>query len=459
MHGRDCSRKPAREAIEIMIRNRKIRGLMGLLAGFVAVLGGAVAHAEQEVPAVPDHVAALIERVMPQVVEWRRDIHQHPELANREFRTARVIQEHLETLGLDEIHTEIAHTGVVGILHGGKPGGVVALRADMDALPVTEQVDVPFASQVRGEYLGQEVGVMHACGHDLHVAMLMGVAEVLAEMRDELPGSVMFVFQPAEEGAPPGEEGGAELMLAEGLFDQLRPDAIFGLHVVPSPVGTVGWRSGGAMASSDRFTIRVIGEQTHGAMPWGGIDPIVVSSQIVLGLQTIPSRQLDATLTPSVVTVGSIRGGVRHNIIPDEVEMIGTLRTFDADTRSEIHKRVQRTAEDIASSAGARAEVEIELGYPVTYNDPDLTRQMLPTLERVAGPALYESPRATGAEDFSFYQQEVPGLFFFVGIAADDPDKVHPNHSPRFYADERGLPVGVTALTAVALDYLNMVAD
>ncbi len=430
-----------------------------VLAGLLTLLlPGAVSASESE-QAVPEHVAELIERVMPRVVEWRRDIHEHPELANREFRTAGVIREHLESLDLDEIHTEIAHTGVVGILHGGRPGGVVALRADMDALPVTEQVDVPFASRVRTEYMGQEVGVMHACGHDLHVAILMGVAEILAEVRDELPGSVMFVFQPAEEGAPPGEEGGAELMLKEGLFELLRPDAIFGLHVVPAPVGSIGWRSGGTMASSDRFTIRVVGEQTHGALPWAGIDPIVVSSQVVLGLQTIPSRQLDATVTPSVVTVGSIQGGVRHNIIPDEVTMTGTLRTFDADTREEIHRRVKRTAEDIASSAGARAEVEIELGYPVTCNDPELTRTMLPTLERVAGPGLAESPRATGAEDFSFYQQEVPGLFFFVGVASDDPDKVHPNHSPHFYADERGLPVGVTAMTAVALDYLEMLAD
>lgn len=404
--------------------------------------------------ALPDAVAERIEAVMPKVVAWRRDIHQHPELANREFRTAALITEHLETLGM-EVRTEIAHTGVVGILRGGEPGPVVALRADMDALPVEEQVDVPFASRVRAEYMGEEVPVMHACGHDLHVAILMGVAEVLSDMRDELPGTVMFVFQPAEEGAPPGEEGGAELMLREGLFDDPRPDAIFGLHVVPAPVGTIGWRSGGMMASSDRFTIKVRGRQTHGAVPWGGVDPIVVASQIVLGLQTIPSRQLDATLTPSVVTVGAIRGGVRHNIIPEEVDMTGTLRTFDPDTRTQIHERVTRTAENIAASAGASAEVEIFHGYPVTYNDPELTGRMLPTLQRVVGDGLVEAPRATGAEDFSYYQQEVPGLFFFVGIASDDPEKVHPNHSPRFYADERGLPVGVRAMTALALDFLH----
>lgn len=404
--------------------------------------------------AVPEAVAERIDAVMPKVVSWRRDIHQHPELANREFRTAALVAEHLEELGM-EVRTEIAHTGVLGILRGARSGPVVALRADMDALPVTEQTDLPFASTVRTTYMGQDVGVMHACGHDLHVAILMGVAEVLASMREELSGTVMFVFQPAEEGAPPGEEGGAELMLREGLFDDPRPDAIFGLHVVPSPVGTIGWRTGGLMASSDRFTIKVRGRQTHGAVPWGGIDPIVVAAQIVLGLQTIPSRQLDATLTPSVVTVGAIRGGVRHNIIPDEVDMTGTLRTFDPETRDAIHERVTRTAEQIAASAGASAEVEIFPGYPVTYNDPELTRRMLPTLERVVGPGLIEAPRATGAEDFSYYQQEVPGLFFFVGIASDDPDKVHPNHSPRFYADERGLPIGVRAMTALALDFLN----
>lgn len=422
-----------------------------LAAGLLVIAGMTNAWAEGPVAAA---VAERIESVMPKVVAWRRDIHEHPELANREFRTAGLVAEHLQTLGM-EVRTEVAHTGVVGILRGGQPGSVVALRADMDALPVVEQTGLPFASRVRSEYMGQEVGVMHACGHDLHVAILMGVAEVLSDMREELPGTVMFIFQPAEEGAPPGEEGGAELMIKEGLFDEMLPDAIFGLHVVPSPVNTIGWRSGGIMASSDRFTIKVRGKQTHGAVPWGGVDPIVVAAQIVLGLQTIPSRQLDATLTPSIVTVGAIRGGVRHNIIPDEVDMTGTLRTFDPDTQQQIHERVTRTAEQIAASAGASADVEIFLGYPVTYNDPELTRRMLPTLARVVGPGLIESPRATGAEDFSFYQKEVPGLFFFVGIGSDDPDKVHPNHSPLFYADERGLPIGVTAMTALALDFLH----
>jgi len=419
--------------------------------GLLLLWGAMSAWAEEPVASA---VAERIDTVMPKVVAWRRDIHEHPELANREFRTSGLVAEHLRSLGM-EVRTGIAHTGVVGILRGGQPGPAVALRADMDGLPVVEQVDLPFASRVRSEYMGQEVGVMHACGHDLHVAILMGVAEVLSGMRSELPGTVMFVFQPAEEGAPPGEEGGAELMLEEGLFDDPRPEAIFGLHVVPSKVGTIGWRSGGIMASSDRFTIKVRGRQTHGAVPWGGVDPIVVAAQIVLGLQTIPSRQLDATLTPSIVTVGVIRGGVRHNIIPDEVDMTGTLRTFDPGTQQQIHERVIRTSESIAASAGASADVEIFLGYPVTHNDPALTRRMLPTLARVVGPGLIETPRATGAEDFSFYQKEVPGMFFFLGIASDDPSKVHPNHSPLFYADERGLPIGVTAMTALALDFLH----
>lgn len=410
-------------------------------------------HAQAQ-PALPDAVQRQVDSVMPQVIEWRRDFHQHPELGNREFRTSGIIASHLEALGM-EVETGIAHTGVVGILRGGQPGPVVALRADMDALPVEEQVDLPFASQVRTEYNGQDVGVMHACGHDNHMAILMGAASVLAGMRDDLPGTVMFIFQPAEEGAQQGEEGGAELMLAEGIFDDLRPDAVFGLHVWPIPAGVIAVREGGTMASSDSFTIRVQGQQTHGAAPWAGIDPIVVASQIVMGLQTIPSRQLNATTTPSIVTVGAINGGLRSNIIPDSVEMIGTLRTFDADTRTQIHERVTRTAQQIAASAGATAEVNISLGYPVTANDPELTRAMQPTLQRVVGDRLMESPLITGAEDFSYYANEVPGMFFFLGIAADDPDMVYPNHSPYFYADESALPVGVQAMTALALDFLQ----
>ena len=377
--------------------------------------------------ALPEHVQTLVDRVMPQVVEWRRDFHQHPELGNREFRTSAIVAEHLELLGM-EVETGIAHTGVVGILRGGRPGPVVALRADMDGLPVEEMVDLPFASKVRTEYNGQDVGVMHACGHDNHIAILMGAARVLAGIREELPGTVMFIFQPAEEGAPEGEEGGAELMLKEGIFDTLRPDAVFGLHVWPIPTGVIAVREGGTMASSDSFRIKVQGQQTHGAAPWAGIDPIVVASQIILGLQTIPSRQLNSTLTPSIVTVGAINGGIRSNIIPDSVEMIGTLRTFDAETRTQIHERVTRTATQIAASAGATAEVEISLGYGVTSNDPALTRSMSPTLQRVVGDGLIEAPQITGAEDFSYYANEVPGMFFFLGIGSDNPAMVFPNH-------------------------------
>lgn len=412
------------------------------------------ASAAGSAQALPEDVQALVEDVMPQVVAWRRDIHAHPELGNREFRTAALVAEHLEQLGM-EVQTNVAHTGVVGLLRGGRPGPVVALRADMDALPVTEQVDLPFASKVRTEYNGEEVGVMHACGHDNHVAILMGVAEVLAAMGDDLPGTVKFIFQPAEEGPPAGEDGGADMMIREGVLENPRPDAIFGLHVWPTPVGTLGWRSGGMMASADEFSIIVKGRQTHGAVPWAGIDPIVVASQIVLGLQTIPARQLDATLTPSIVTVGSIHGGVRGNIIPEQVEMVGTLRTFDMATREQMHERVTRTAQSIAQSAGASAEVDIGIGVPVTTNNPELTRRMLPTLERVAGEGLVETPRITGAEDFSFFQNEIPGMFFFLGVASDDPAMVHPNHSPRFFADERALPLGVRAMTALTLDYLE----
>jgi amidohydrolase len=423
--------------------------LNGVAELFIS-LSASIASAQS---ALPDAVDKSVSAVMPSVVSWRRDLHEHPELGNREFRTAKLVAEHLKSLGM-EVRTGVAHTGVVGVLRGGD-GPVVALRADMDALPVVEEVDLPFASKVRTEYDGQDVGVMHACGHDNHVSILMGVAEVLAGMGEDLPGTVVFIFQPAEEGAPEGEEGGAELMLREGAFDNPRPDVVFGLHVFPYPAGVIATRPGGLMASSDSYEITVQGKQTHGAMPWAGVDPIVTASQIVLGLQTIVSRQLDATLTPSIVTVGRIQGGVRNNIIPDSVEMIGTIRTFDADTRLDIHKRITRTAEGIAAGAGATAEVDIDLGYPVTRNDPDLYRRMAPTLRRVAGDDFIEAQQTTTAEDFSYFANEVPGLFLFLGVGADDPKLVYPNHSPRFYADERALPVGVRALTALTLDYMG----
>lgn len=394
--------------------------------------------------------------VTERVIEWRRDIHANPELSNREFRTAALVAEHLAGLGM-EVRTEVAHTGVVGFLRGAQEGPVVALRADMDALPVTEMVDLPFASKVTTVYNGQEVGVMHACGHDNHVAILMGVAEVLAGMRNELPGSVKFIFQPAEEGPPAGEEGGAELMLREGAFLDPSPDVVFGLHVWPAPVGQIAYRPGPFMASADALRIKVTGKQTHGALPWGGVDPIVVAAQIVLGLQTVASRQLDVTATPSIVTIGSIHGGVRGNIIPDEVQMTGTIRTFLPDVRRAIEDRVRRTAHRIAESAGATAEVEIDRGYPVTVNDPALTAKMLPSLERVAGTdGVVVASQVTGAEDFSYFAQEVPGLYFFLGVTPldQDPETVPRNHSPYFFADEGALAVGVRALASLSVDYM-----
>ena len=390
------------------------------------------------------------------VVAWRRDIHEHPELGNREERTAKLVADHLKALGL-EVRTQVAHTGVVGVLKGGKPGPTVALRADMDALPVTEEVDLPFKSTVKATYLGQQVGVMHACGHDNHVAILMGVAELLAGVRQELAGTVKFIFQPAEEGAPAGERGGAELMIEEGALENPKVDAIFGLHVFPFEVGKVVWRAGGLMASGDGFRIVVRGRQTHGALPWNGVDPIVTASQIVLGLQTLVSRTVDLTLTPAVVTVGMIRGGVRNNIVPDSVEMIGTIRTFDEATRDSLAARIVRTAEGIARSAGAVAVVTTTKGYPVTINDPVLTERMVPTLRRTLGAAnVLPAQQTTTAEDFSLFQRKVPGMFFFLGVTpkGTDPRTAAPNHSPRFFADEAALVPGVRALANLAVDYL-----
>jgi amidohydrolase len=402
-----------------------------------------------------DDAAAAVES---KVIACRRDIHQNPELGNREVRTSKLVADRLRELGI-EVRANVAHTGVVGILRGGKPGKVVALRADMDALPVVEQVDLPFASKVRTTYNGQDVGVMHACGHDAHVAILLGVAEVLAGVRNDIHGTVKFLFQPAEEGAPEGEEGGAALMVKEGALENPSVDAVFGLHVTSRyPVGEIGYKPQGALAAVDSLKITVRGKQTHGAYPWLGVDPIVVASQIILGFQTIPSRQLDSTVAPSIVTIGAIHGGVRNNIIPDEVEMIGTLRSLDAKMRDEIHARVKRTAESIAGAAGATATVTIDPGYPITYNDPALTDKTLPTLQRVAGAANTRLVNASlGAEDFSFYQQKVPGVFFWLGTRPKNqtPDEAASNHSPLFYVDESGLLLGVRAMANVAVDYLN----
>ena len=403
-------------------------------------------------------IERLASQIEEKVIAWRRDIHEHPELSNREFRTAKLVADHLESLGL-EVRTGVAHTGVVGLLKGGKPGPVVALRADMDALPVTEQVDVPFASKVRATYNGREVGVMHACGHDCHTAMLMGVAEILAEVRDKLPGSVKFIFQPAEEGAPAGESGGAGLMIREGALENPAPEVIFGQHIFTDfEVGCIGYRPGGAMASPTGLRITVRGSQTHGAYPWKGVDPIVVSAQIILGLQTIISRQLDLTRAPEVVTIAIINGGVRNNIIPEEVTMSGTIRSLDMEMQARTHMLIKRTAEKIAESAGATAEVFTGTGgLPVTYNDPELTERMRPTLERVTGrDGLILSPPHTGAEDFSYYAEKIPGLFIFLGVRTKgaDPATAVPLHSPHLYVDEDALIYGVRAMAGMAVDYM-----
>ncbi len=409
-------------------------------------------------PSTALDLEAAAREVEPRMIAWRRDIHQHPELGNREFRTAALVAAHLEGLGL-EVRTGIAHTGVAAVLRGGKPGPVVALRADMDALPVTEDTGLPFASKVTTGYRGQQTGVMHACGHDAHTAILMGAAEVLAAHRDELPGTVLFIFQPAEEGAPEGERGGAALMLEEGLFDIVEPEAVFGLHVgAELHTGVIGYRPGPLMAGSDFFRLVVRGRQTHGAKPWDGLDPIVVAAQIVTGLQTIVSRQLDIASDPAVVTIGAIKGGVRHNIIPETVEMLGTFRTFGPEIREDVLRRIRATAEHIAAASGAT--VEFELGpdpNPAVVNDPALTRRMLPVLERVAPGKVRAIGLLTSSEDFSYYARRVPGLFLRLGVTPPERNvfTAPSNHSPQFDVDEAALAVGLEALLAVTTDFLR----
>jgi amidohydrolase len=396
-------------------------------------------------------VDRLSAELNPQVVAWRRDFHKNPELGNSEVRTAKVIADELRKLGY-EVTTGVAGTGVVGVLKGGRPGPVVALRSDMDALPVTEQVDVPFKSTAKAEWNGQQVGVMHACGHDNHMAILLGAAATFAKVRDRIPGTIKLIFQPAEEGP-----GGAEPMIKAGVLDNPKVDAIFGLHVFPFPAGSIVYRSGPLMASADSFVIKVKGRQTHGAVPWGGVDPIVTGSQIVLALQTIVSRTVNITEAPAVVTVGRFTGGNRSNIVPEEIELEGTVRAFDEGVRKSIHDRIRSIATNLAESAGATATVEFGLGYPVTRNDPALTERMVPTLRRAAGADnVVVGPLTGTAEDFSYFQQQVPGLFVFLGVTprGQDHTKAPQNHSPLFFADESALPVGVKVMTNLALDYL-----
>ncbi len=397
----------------------------------------------------------------PKVIEWRRHFHQYPELSNRETKTGAYIAEHLKKLGL-EVQYPVAKTGVVALLKGSKPGPVIALRADIDALPVTERNSLPFASKEKTIFNGQETGVMHACGHDSHIAILMAVAEILSNNKADLKGTVKFIFQPAEEGAPAGEEGGADLMVKEGVLENPKVDVIFGLHIQStSPLGRILYRPAGIMAASDWFSITVKGKQSHGSAPWMGVDPIVVSAQIINGLQTIVSRQTELTKEAAVITVGRIQSGIRENIIPEEAFMAGTIRTLDEGMQEKIHEKIRLTATKIAESAGATAEVSIERKTPVTYNDPALTEKMVASLQKAAGePNVIRINAVTGAEDFAFYQKKVPGFFFFVGAMPpdQDPNKVPAHHTPDFMIDERGFITGLKAMLNVTLDYMFMPA-
>ncbi len=404
-------------------------------------------------------IRSMSQELNPQLISWRRDFHEHPELSNREFRTAEIVAAHLQSLGM-EVTTGVAHTGVVGVLRGAKPGPVVLLRADMDGLPVEERGDLPFKSKARGEYNGQDVPVMHACGHDSHVAILMTAAQILASMREDLPGTIKFVFQPAEEGAPIGEEGGAELMIAEGVMQNPKVDAAFALHVSAIlEAGHIGYVSGSFYASVDDFKITVHGKQAHGASPWMGVDSVVVAAQIINALQTIVSRNLEITQHPAIVTVGSIHGGLRSNIIPETVELVGTIRALDEDMRAQIHQRIREIAEGVATSMGATVDVQIPLStsYPVTVNDPALTAASIEVLRELAGEEHLDLLKPiTGAEDFSFFAGEVPGVI--IALGGKPPGKpiseVAAHHTPDFFIDESGLSLGAEALVAMAWSYL-----
>lgn len=428
-----------------------------LVAAFICSFSALFGQASSKVQSRIHQMAKAIE---PKVIEWRRHFHQYPELSNRETKTAARIAEHLKNLGM-EVETGVAHTGVVGLLKGGKPGPVIALRADMDALPVTERNSLPYASRETATFNDQQVGVMHACGHDTHMAILMGVAEVLASMRNELKGTIKFIFQPAEEGSPKGEEGGAELMVKQGVLENPKPEVIFGLHISSqTELGKITYRSGGLMASVNDMRIVVKGRQAHGAAPWASVDPIVISAQIISNLQLIVSRNLDVTQNAGVVTVGSIHGGVRSNIIPEQVEMLGTIRALSAEDEKLLVSRVKQIATHIAEAHGASVDVQIPYSshYPVTYNDPDLTQRMVPSLKKAAGDenVMVIAPH-TGAEDFSFYQEKIPGLFFFIGGCPPDvvPAKAPSHHTPDFMIDERGMLTGIKALLQLTLDYME----
>ncbi len=428
-----------------------------LLAGSILIFFSFTSNSSKTT--LESKIEDLAVQVESKMIEWRHHLHEHPELSNREYKTAEYIAIHMENLGL-EVQTGVAHTGVVAILRGGKPGPVVALRADMDALPVPERVDLPWASKAKGIYNDEEVPVMHACGHDMHTAILMGAAEVLTQMKSELKGTVKFIFQPAEEGVPKGEDGGASLMIKEGVLKNPDAEVIFGLHIAAGiHVGNVNYKPGGAMASSNSFEITIHGKQSHGARPWASIDPIVTAAQIINNAQTIVSRSLPLTKEGAVVSFGSVHGGVRSNIIPEEVKLVGTIRALDNEMRQTIINRLETIVQNTAESNGATADLSINEGYPITYNDIELTKKMIPTLKDVLGDEQVNlAPAVTGAEDFSFYQKEIPGLFFWLGgCPLDVPEEeAAPHHTPDFYVDDSGMIYGVKAMSRLVVDYMEM---
>jgi amidohydrolase len=423
---------------------------------FCCVSGFIIAQKKTEDLTSKINLAA--DKIESKCIAWRRDIHQNPELGNNEYRTAKIIADHLRSLGI-EVKEKVGKTGVVGILKGAKPGPCIGLRADMDGLPVVERVDLPFASKQKSIYNGQEVGVMHACGHDTHVAILMSVAEILSGMKNELKGTIKFIFQPAEEGPPQGEEGGAPLMIKEGVLDDPKVDAMFGLHIsAETEVGKITYRSGGFYAASDWFTITIKGKQTHGAQPWAGVDPVVVAAQIINGLQTIVSRQIDITKNPAVISVSTVHGGVRANIIPEELIMQGTIRTLDTAMQRDIHEKMKLKVSKLAEANGATAEIEIQPKTVVTYNNRGLVKQMLPSFIKTAGAEnVAEIPPVTGGEDFSYFSEKVPSIFFNIGGKQKgvDPSKVHPHHTPDFWIDESGMKTGIKVFCNLVFDYMN----
>ena len=394
--------------------------------------------------------------IEPKLIEWRRYLHEHPELSNREFQTAEFIANHLSRLGL-EVQTGIGKTGVVGILKGELPGKVIALRADIDALPVTERTDLPFKSSVETEFLGTKTGVMHACGHDAHTSMLMGVAEILSKHKEYIKGTIKFIFQPAEEGPPPGEEGGAKLMIKEGVLDQPKVDAIFGLHIATwEPTGTLAYKTKGLMAANERFEIKIKGKQTHGSTPWTGVDPILIATKLIDAFQTIISRESELTNEAAVISVGKINSGVRYNIIPETAELTGTIRTLDSNMKAHILKRMTELTESIAAAYGGEATIEFFNTSAITYNDPELVQKMLPSLSKVVGDTNVTLSKAiTGAEDFSYFQEVIPGFYFFLGGQPTDKSKIFPHHTPDFIINEEALIIGTKTLIQLTLDYLN----